>query len=86
MSVPKYVKWLYNIFGKKAQGWYDDIDSWDLPDWLKDASEKMWDKLDDTLRKKLYDLAVEICKKFDGDFAKQLLEDIWKKIQEKLNI
>ena len=82
---PKYVKWLYNKFGRHLRPTYEKIDSWDLPEWIKNASNSIWDKLDGELKKKLYDFAVVVCKKYDANFAKDLLEKIWKRLKDKLS-
>ena len=87
MKTPGWAIWLWGKWGKKIQPSYDNIKSWDLPDWAKELSEGLWAGItDNELKKKLYELAITIVKKFDDDFAKKLIENVWNKIKEKLNI
>ena len=75
--------WLYDKIGKKIQPAYDEVDSWKTPDWAKKIFEKVWDDiLDPVVKKKLYTTVMDICKKYDTVFAKELLEGIKKVINK----
>ena len=70
----------------KLQPTYEKIDSWDTPKWVKKLCEDLWDVLDATTKKKLYDFIMEIVKKYDAKFAKQLIEDLLNKLLDLLKI
>ena len=66
----------YDKWGSKLQSKYDKIDKWETPEWAKDILGEVWELLDVELQKKLYKLVMEICKDYDAEFAKALLEKI----------
>jgi len=63
-------------WGKKLQPMYTKIDEWKTPDWVQEILGEVWDLLDAELQKKLYKLVKEICKDYDAEFAKALIEKI----------
>jgi uncharacterized tellurite resistance protein B-like protein len=79
-------QWLWDKVACKFQHQYDNIDSWETPAWLKKATEKIWDELDEEMRKKLYEFIMEVVKKYDAKFAKELLQDLLNKLLELLKL
>lgn len=77
-------QWLYDKFGSKLQEKYDNIDSWQTPSWAKDAMDKIWEYLDEDLKKTLFLFTKETCAKFDNKFAKDLITTVVKKLLTKL--
>lgn len=80
-------QWLYDKFGSKLQAKYDEIDSWQTPAWASKIFKKVWDEiLDVEFKKKLYDTIMDVCKKYDSKFAKEMLEGILAAIKKYLKI
>jgi len=66
----------YDKWGKKLQPTYTKIDEWKTPDWVQNLLGEVWEELDGELQKKLYKLVMEVCKEYDVEFAKALVEKI----------
>jgi hypothetical protein len=77
---------IWDKYASKIQPTYDKIDSWETPEWLKKSTEKIWDQLSDPMKKKLYEFVMEILREYDSAFAKKLLQDLLKKLQELLGL
>jgi len=75
----------YNNWGSQLQPQYTQIKKWDAPDWVKDVLEDVWDLLEKDMQKKLYNLVMDICKEYDAEFAKTLIEEIKKFIKKLLS-
>jgi len=71
----------WDKWGNKLQPTYKKIDSWKTPSWVKKLGDKVWDLLDDRMRKHIYKFVMETLKGFDDKFAKALI----KKVFEALN-
>jgi len=76
----------WDNWGSKLQPTYKKIDEWETPKWVQALCAQIWDFLDDTMKKKLYDFVMEVCKNYDAKFAKQLLEDLLNKLLELLKL
>ena len=69
-------RWLWCKFGKGLQSRYDEIDSWETPVWVKNILDDVWKVLSPDLQKKLYGLVMNICKNYDDEFARALLQSL----------
>ncbi len=58
---------------------YNKIDEWDLP-WLRKACEGLWGILDGKIKKKLYDLVMDLTSKYGDSFAKEFIEETMAKL------
>jgi hypothetical protein len=54
---------------------YNKIDAWDLP-WLRAILKDVWGKLDESIKKSLYDFITAFTKKYGEDKAKELADKI----------
>ena len=66
----------WDNWGHKLQPKYDEIANWQTPEWAKVISQEVWDLLDPVKKKLLYDEIMRICKKFDKEFALELIKKI----------
>ena len=70
---------LWDKWGKKIQPAADQIQSWDIPDWAKNLIAKAATVLEGTVAMEVMRrFAEEVCKKFDDDYAKALIEAVLK--------
>ena len=75
---------LWNKFGNKLQKKYNDIDSWQTPDWCKKMLNKIWDNLDDDTKKYLYTFTHDTCSRMSEKSAKEIIKESIKAIQKRL--
>ena len=86
MGWRNFSQWLWNWKGSKLQKYYDDIDAWETPAWVKKYSEKVWDYLSAEMKEELYKFVMVVLKEYDAKFAKQLLQDMLNKLLELLKL
>ena len=70
----------WDKWGSKLRPTYKRIDAWKTPDWVKKAGDKIWDFIDDDTKKFLYKYIMETLKKFDGQFAEELINGMLKAV------
>ena len=76
----------YDKWASKLQPKYNNIKDWETPDWAKSIFGAIWDDvLDEKLKKKLYNLVMEICKDYDAEFAKELVVKIAAVVKKWIN-
>ncbi|HUV84891.1 MAG TPA: hypothetical protein VMV86_04230 [Methanosarcinales archaeon] len=66
----------WDKWGSKLQPTYDKIDEWETPEWVQAICGQVWEFIDEPMKKKLYEFVMEVCKNYDAEFAKKLLEDL----------
>ena len=80
-SLAQWLGW-----GSKLQSKYDEYRELKTPDWYLDLTDGVWDLMSNQTKDFLNKLAIETCKVFDEEFAKELIDNIVKAIKKKLGI
>ena len=78
----KWSKRQWDNWGSKLAPTYKKIDSWKTPDWVKKMGDKVWDLLDDEMRKHIYKFVMKTLKKFDDKFAKALIKKVFEALTD----
>ena len=73
-------------WGSKLQSKYDEYREFKTPDWYLDLTESVWENLSNSAKDYLNRFVIETCKTFDETFAKELIDNIVKKIKERLGL
>lgn len=73
---PKWVQALYNVFGSKLQGWYDEIKHWELPKEVDEMFDNLWAAVTPDIKKGLIGMIEVIYKKFGQEKAKEMLTKV----------
>jgi hypothetical protein len=82
-SWEKFTKWLWDNKASKLQSFADQIREWKVPDWAREIISKL-DKVIMTAGSMAFlkKFATEVCKQFDEDYAKKLIEAVVGVIEE----
>lgn len=73
----QWSQWLWNTKGSDLQKQYDAIKGWKIPDWAKELVHKLDQVLLSTESLAFLEkFALEVCKKFDEEMAKELIEAV----------
>jgi len=71
----KWSQHQYDIWGSKLQDKYDFWQAYENPE-LRKQCKAIWDKMSPAMQKKIYEMLVEVLKKYGAEFAKKLMEKL----------
>jgi len=78
-----WTKKLWDSKASKLQSYADQIEGWKIPDWAKEIVGRL-DKVIMTTATMAFlkKFATEVCKEFDDEFAKKLIDSVVDVIEE----